>query len=61
MEIPKTTKMNNAEKTDILTRTASTSVFTNSVFFSLFCVSFNFAFLAESTIKLGVSAKKQNN
>ena len=45
MEIPKTTKMKNAEKkkTDILTRTVSTSVFRNSVVFSFFCVSFNFA------------------
>ena len=47
--------MKNAEKTDILTRAVSTIVFTNSVFF-LFCVSLNFAFLAENTIKLGVSA-----
>ena len=45
MEIPKTAKIKNAEKTDILTRTVSTSVFTNSVFF-VFCVSFNFAFFA---------------
>ena len=51
MEIAKTAKMKNAEKkTDILTRTVSTGVFTNSVFF-LFCVSFNFAFFAENTIK----------
>ena len=66
MEIPKTTKMKNAEKkkknkkkkkkkTDILTRTVSTGVFTNSVFF-LSCVSFNFACFAENTIKIGVSA-----
>ena len=34
MEIPKTAKIKNAEKkTDILTRTVSTGVFTNSVFF----------------------------
>ena len=32
LEIQKTTKMENAEKMDILTRTMSTSVFTNSVF-----------------------------
>ena len=36
MEIPKTAKIKNAEKTDILTRTVSTGVFTNSVFFSFF-------------------------
>ena len=52
---PKTTKMRNAEKTDILTRTVSTGVFTNNVF----CVSFNFASFAENTIRIGVSAKKQ--
>ena len=61
MEIPKTAKMKNAEKkTDILTRTVSTGVFTNSVFF-IFCVSFNFALFAENTIKIGVSAKKTKN
>ena len=59
MEIEKTAKMKNAEKTDILTRAISTTVFTNSVFF-LFCVSFNFASLAEDTIKIGVSAQNQN-
>ena len=37
MEIPKTPKMRNAEKTDILTRAVSTVVFTNRVF-CLFCV-----------------------
>ena len=38
MEIPKTAKMKNAEKkTDILARTVSTGVFTNSVFFSFLC------------------------
>ena len=42
-EIRKTAKIKNAEKTDILTRTVSTAVFANSVFFC-FCVSFNFAF-----------------
>ena len=42
MEIGKTAKMKNAEKkTDILTGTVSTSVLTNSVFFSLGCF-FNF-------------------
>ena len=46
------------EKTDILTRVVSTIVFTNSVFF-LFCVSFNFAFFAENTIKIGVSAQQK--
>ena len=58
MEIPKTAKIKNAEKTDILTRTVSTIVFTNSVFFC-FCVSCNFAFFAENTIKIGVSAPKK--
>ena len=52
--------MKNAEKkTDTLTRAVSTIVFTNSVFF-LCCVSLNFAFLAENTIKIGVSAPKKN-
>ena len=58
MEILKTTRIKNAEK-DILTRAISTGVFTNSVFF-LLCVSFNFAFLADNTIKIGVSAKNKN-
>ena len=48
------------KKKDILTRAVSTGVLTNSVFF-LFCVSFNFAFFAEHTIKIGVSAKNQKN
>ena len=52
------------KKTEILTRAVSTIVFTNSAFF-LFCVSLNFAFLAENTIKIGVSApppkKKKKN
>ena len=57
--------MKNAERKDTLTRAVSTIVFTNSVSF-LFCVSLNFAFLAENTIKIGVSAqnkkpKKQTN
>ena len=38
-------------KTDILTRIVSTGVFTNSVP-SLFCVSSNFAFFAENTMKV---------
>ena len=50
--------MKNAEKKDTWTRAVSTIVFTNSVFF-LFCVSLNFAFFAENTIKIGVSAKKK--
>ena len=45
------------KKTDILTRTVSTIVFTNSVFF---CVSLNFACLTENTIKIGVSAPQKN-
>ena len=58
MEIPKTAKITNAEKTDILTRAISTIVFTNSVFF-LFCVSFNFAFFAENTTKVGFQPNKK--
>ena len=52
MEIRKTAKINNAEikKTDILTRTIRTGVFTNSVII-LFCVSLNFAFFAENKAK----------
>ena len=42
------------QKTDILIRAVSTGVFTNSVFF-VFCVSLNFAYFAENTIKIGVS------
>ena len=37
MEIGKTAKMKNAQKTDILTKTVSTVVFTNSVFVSFLC------------------------
>ena len=37
MEIRKTAKIKNAEKTDILTRADSTVVFTNSVFLSFLC------------------------
>ena len=68
-DIEKTAKMKNAEKKDTWTRAVSTIVCTNSVFF-LFCVSLNFAFFAENTIKIGVSApppppkkkqKKQKN
>ena len=47
------------KKTDILTRTVSTGVFTNSVFFFLFCVSLIFAFFAENTKNIGVSAPAQ--
>ena len=50
--------MQKQKKTDILTRAISTIVFTNSVFF-LVCVSLNFAFLAENTIKYGLQPKKQ--
>ena len=52
--------MKNAQTKDILTRAVSTGVLTNSVFF-LFCVSLNFAFFAENTIKIEVSAKKRTN
>ena len=38
IDIPKDPKMENAAKTDILTRAVSTSVFTNSVFFLFLCV-----------------------
>ena len=55
----KKTKMKNAEKTDMFTRAVRTGVLTNRVFF-LFCVSLNFACFAESTIKIGVSAKRSN-
>ena len=47
------------KNTDTLTRAVRTVVFTNSVFFFLFCVSLNFACFAESTIKIGVSATKK--
>ena len=51
------------KKTDILTRTVSTGVFTNSVFFCFLCF-FQFCIFAENTIKIGVSApppqKKKN-
>ena len=57
--------MKNAEKKDTLTRAVSTIVFTNSVCFFFLCVSVNFAFFAENTIKIGVSAppppKKKTN
>ena len=51
MEIPKTPKMKNAEKTRTLTRTVSTGVFANSLFF-FFGVSLTFALFAENTIKI---------
>ena len=60
MEIPKIAKMKNAEKTDILTRTISTIVFTNSVFFSFLCF-FKFCIFAENTINIGVSPKQRKN
>ena len=50
--------MKNAQKKDILTRAVCTGVLTNSVFF-LFCASLNFAFFAENTMQIGVSAKKK--
>ena len=56
LEIPKTPKMKKAEKTDILTRAASTGVLTNSVFFC-FGVSLEFACFAENTIKLWFQQK----
>ena len=59
MEIRKTTKIKNAEKTDILTRTVSTGVFTNSVSFCFLCF-FQFCMFAENTIKIGVSAPPKN-
>ena len=52
MDIAKKPKMKNAQKKDILTKAVSTKVLTNSV-------SLNFAFFAENTIKIGVSAKKK--
>ena len=47
-------------KTNILTRTFRTGVFTNSVFSFIFCVSLKFCNFAESTIQIGVSAKNKN-
>ena len=58
MEIPKTAKIKNAEKTDILTRAVSTIVFTNSVFFLFLCF-LQFCIFAENTIKIGVSAQQK--
>ena len=58
MEIPKAAKIKNVEKTDILTRTVSTGVFTNSVFF-VFCVSFNLAFFWKHYKNRGFSPKKK--
>ena len=49
-------KLKTQKKTDTLTRTVSTGVFTNSVF--LFCVSLMFACFAENTITRVVSAKQ---
>ena len=60
MEIAKTAKMKNAEeKTDILTRTISTGVFTNSVFFFFLCF-FQFCIFCWKHYKIGVSAKNKN-
>ena len=50
--------MKNAGKTDMFTRTVSTGVLTNSVYF-LCCVSLNFACFAENTIKKGFQQNKQ--
>ena len=58
LEIAKRNKMKNAEKKDTGTRAVSTGVLTNSVFF---CVSLNFAFFAENTIKRGFSKTKEKH
>ena len=51
--------MKNAEKRTFWQEQLAQGVLTNSVFFFLFCVSLNFAFFAENTIKIGVSARKK--
>ena len=59
MEIPKTTKMKNAEKKKrTFWQEQLAQVCSQIVSFFRFCVSLNFAFFAEDTIKIGVSTKK---
>ena len=57
LEILKTPKLKNAEKT--YTRAISTSVLTNSAFFLLVCVCLKIVF-AENAIKIVGSAKNEN-
>ena len=59
MEIGKTAKMKNAQKTDILTKAVSTVVFTSSVFVSFLCF-FQFCiFCWKHDKKRGFSKKKK--
>ena len=65
MEIPKTTKIKHAEKEKrTFWQEQLAQVCSRIVSFFVFCVSFNFAYFAENTIKIGVSApsppKKHN-
>ena len=62
METPKTPKIKSAEKkkkTDILTRTVGTSVFTNSVFCFSILWFFKFCIFWWKHYKVGVSAKNE--
>ena len=66
MEIGKTAKMKNAEKTDILTKAVSTVVFTNSVFVSFlcffqFCISCWKHYKNRGSSPKNKKKKKQNN
>ena len=54
----KKNKNDKCRKKDTGTRAVSTSVLTNSVYFSFLCF-FKFCTFAENTIKIGVSAKKE--
>ena len=54
MEIPKTAKIKNAEKKRTFWQEQLAQVCSQIVSFFVFCVSFNFAFFAENTIKIGV-------
>ena len=59
MEIRKTAKIKNAEKKRTFWQELIAQLCSQIVSFFLFCVSFSFAFFAENTIKIGVSAKKK--
>ena len=58
LEIAKNPKMKNAQKRTFWQEQLA-QVCSQIVSFFLFCVSLNFAFFAENTIKIGVSAKKK--
>ena len=58
LEIAKNTKMKNAQKRTFWQEQLA-QMCSQIVSFFLFCVSLNFAFFAENTIKIGVSAKKK--